>query len=50
VDVGARTAMGQGRQVVFVDNEPVAPNIADLDRCLVRLGEEAVQEKRGSRA
>ncbi|MEW6216158.1 MAG: 2,3-diphosphoglycerate synthetase [Candidatus Bipolaricaulota bacterium] len=50
VDVGARTAMGQGRQVVFVDNEPVAANIADLDRCLVRLGEEAVQEKRGSRA
>ncbi len=49
VDVAARAAISQGRQVVFVDNEPVAPDILDLNQCLLQLAEQAIQEKRGSR-
>ncbi|MBC7092666.1 2,3-diphosphoglycerate synthetase [Candidatus Bipolaricaulota bacterium] len=48
VDVAARTALACGKDVVFVDNEPVAPNIEELDQCLERLAVEAVQAKRGA--
>jgi cyclic 2,3-diphosphoglycerate synthetase len=46
VDVGARTALAKGKRVVFVDNEPVAPNIAELNACIMRLAEEAVETKK----
>ncbi|MCS7241006.1 MAG: 2,3-diphosphoglycerate synthetase, partial [Candidatus Bipolaricaulota bacterium] len=46
VDVGARTALTKGKKVVFIDNEPVAPNIAEFNSCVLRLAEEAIYEKR----
>lgn len=47
VDVAARTALARGKDVVFVDNEPVAPDIEELNQCLERLALEAIRAKRG---
>lgn len=48
VDVGARTALEQGREVVFVDNEPVTPMPEELIANLRRLAEGATQAKKVS--
>lgn len=47
VDVAARTALSLGKDVVFVDNEPVCPNIEELNQCFERLALEAIHAKRG---
>jgi len=46
VDVGARMALEQGREVVFVDNEPVTSETEALLVHLKRLAKEAIQAKR----
>lgn len=46
VDVGARTALAKGKRTVFIDNEPVASNIAEFNSCVLRLAEEAIEAKR----
>ena len=47
VAVGARTAIEQGQEVVFVDNEPVTDDIDLLNREINRLAGEAVGLHRG---
>jgi len=46
VDVGARMALEQGREVVFVDNEPVTSEPEALLVHLKRLAKEAIQAKK----
>lgn len=46
VDVGARSALASGKRVVFIDNEPVAPDIAEFNNCILRLAKEAIEAKR----
>lgn len=46
VDVGARTALAKGKRTVFIDNEPVASNIAEFNSCVLRLAEEAIEAKK----
>jgi len=48
IDVGARTALAQGRRVVFVDNEPVADSIELMNGEIIRLAREAVGEHRSA--
>lgn len=48
VDVAARSALSQEREVVFVDNEPVTDRQQELDATVERLAFEAIASKRGA--
>ncbi len=47
VDVGARTALEQGRRVVFLDNEPMGPDVGKMNEEILRLAAEAIASKKG---
>lgn len=46
IDVAARTALAEGRRVVFVDNEPICDEIGAMDAEVLALARDAVSECR----